>query len=131
MKVNKADHVKAVVLERRFQEFKRPGAKVVEIRVWYQRARDWIVALVAQDSLFDHSQRAAFEAMAVKGADECEQVDVRNVSQLARHAGHDPPRAQKGQVEGAAIEGRDHVRRGNLVAQSLQECRLHARLRKK
>ena len=131
MKVHKADHVKAVVLERRLQEFKRPGAQVVEVCVRHQRARDWIVSLVAQNSLFDDAQSAGFEPVAVKGTHECEQVDVRLIGQLARHAGHHPARAQQREIKGAAVEGRNLVGRGDLVAQSFQECGLHARLRKK
>jgi hypothetical protein len=126
--MHEADHVEAVVLERRLQVLPRAGSKVIEVGVRNERARQRIVTFVAEHSLFDEAERAVFETVAVERAHEREQVDVMSVSKLARHARHHPPRAQYRQVERSAVERRDAARGLDLVAERVEEGGLHAGL---
>jgi len=65
----------------------------------------------------------------VQGSDESQQIDVCRAWPLAGHSRHHPARAQKGQIERAAIECRHHSRRLDLPGQRVQERCLHAGLR--
>ena len=129
VKMDQADHVEAVVLERRFEKIKRAGAKEVEIGVGHQGAGQRIVAFVAQDALLDITQRARFEAMPVQRANEGQQVDMRGMRELARHARHHPTRAQHRKVERPSVESRHPSGRLELLTQGMQKRRFHPRLR--
>ena len=96
VQVNEADHVEAVVLERGFEKISRAGAQVIEVSIRHKRARQRVVALITEHALLDVAQRAGLEAMSVQGADKRQQVYVRFVGELARHASHHPTGAQHG-----------------------------------
>ena len=95
MKVDKADDVEAVVLERRLQQGMHVTAQIVEVSVRHQGAGDWVVALVSEQPLLDRPEIAVLQAMAIERPDQGEQVHVRRAGKLAGHASHHPPRSQR------------------------------------
>ena len=65
VQMDQADHVEAVVLEGRLENIERAGAQVIEVGLWHQRARQRVVALVAEHAFLDKTQRARFQTMPV------------------------------------------------------------------
>jgi hypothetical protein len=128
VQVHQADHIKAVVLQRRLEKIAAAGAQVVEVSVRHHRARQRVVALVAEDALLDVPKSAVLETVAIESTDQCQQIGVRTVLELTRHPRHDPASAQQRQVERAAVEGGDAARDLDLVMQGLEKRGLHARL---
>src|SRR5439155_26401989 len=80
-------------------------------------------------ALLDITQRARFEAMPVQRANEGQQVDMRGMRELARHARHHPTRAQHRKVERPSVESRHPSGRLELLTQGMQKRRFHPRLR--
>ena len=70
VKVDKADDVESVVLERRIQQGMHVTAQIVEVSVWHEGAGDWIVALVSEQPLLDRPEIAALKAMAIERPDQ-------------------------------------------------------------
>ena len=129
--MHEADDIEAVVLEHELQQPAWPVVHVLEVRVRRERSGDGVLSLVAEKPLFDRAKRAALHSMSIQRAHERQQVDVRWMLQVSVHASHHPSRAEDGQVERRAVEAANARRGGELVAQGMEECCLHARLGEK
>ena len=133
---DKRQHVFCIMSERATERAGATGAKIVEVELRNQPAREIVRAIELQQAPFSLGEAAAGHAVLVEATNRVQQVEVRQRAERRRQPRHRQARLDERNVEGApvvrheALEARgvggEHRQHRLLVRQVGEEVLAHA-----